>query len=202
MKRFTPALIALAAGTATLLSRSPAAAHGLAVGGGAGGLMHPLLGLDHLLMLLAVGAAAALLSPRLLLWAGAGAVLGALAGVHGWPVPAAEAWASLAVAAMGGLLLAAVGGHPSLNALGGPLVAAGVALHAWLHGQEAPADGSTFLWWSGALFSSVLVGGGAFQLFGRLPSSLSRAAAAGLLVAGGALALAPVVLPLVVGAAG
>ncbi|MEB3259901.1 MAG: HupE/UreJ family protein [Cyanobacteriota bacterium] len=202
MKRFTPALIALAAGTAILLSRAPAAAHGLAVGGGTGGLMHPLLGLDHLLMLLAVGAAAALLSPRLLLWAGAGAVLGGLAGVHGWPVPAAEVWASLAVAAMGGLLLAAVGGHPAFNPLGGPLVAAGVALHAWLHGQESPVDGSSLLWWSGALFSSVLVCGGAFQLFKRLPRSFSRVAAAGLLLAGGALALAPMVLPLVAGAAG
>ncbi len=202
MKRFTPALITLAAGAAPLLSGSPVAAHGLAVGGAAGGLMHPLLGLDHVLMLLAVGAAAALLSSRLLLWAGAGALLGALAGVHGGPVPAAEVCASLAVAAMGGLLLAALGGHPALNALGGPLVAAGVALHALLHGQEAPLDGSSPLWWSGALFSSVLVCGGSFQLFGRLPRSLGRAAAVGFLLAGGALALAPALLPLVAGAAG
>ncbi len=200
MKRFTPALIALAAGAATLLSSHPASAHGLAAGGWSGGLAHPLLGLDHLLMLLSVGAAGSLLSHRLLLWAGMGALLGALAGASGLPVPAAEVGASLAVAAMGGLLLLDRG-IAGVIAFAGPLVAAGVALHALLHGQEAPVGGSSFLWWSGALFSSVLVCGGAFQLFGRLPQSLRRAAAMAFLLAGGALALAPVVLPLVGGGA-
>ncbi|MBM5815898.1 MAG: hypothetical protein FJ083_04720 [Cyanobacteria bacterium K_Offshore_surface_m2_239] len=224
MKRFTPALIALAAGAATLLSGQPAAAHGQAAGGWAGGLIHPLLGLDHLLMLLAVGAAAALLSSRLLLWAGVGALFGALAGLSGQPLPAAELGASLAVAAMGALILAAVGGHTAtveasrlaprttrgeaaagfqgLKAVGGVLVAAGVALHALLHAQEAPVDASSALWWSGALFSSLLVCGGSYQLFGRLPRSFSGAAAVIFLLAGGALALAPALLPAVGGGAG
>ncbi len=89
-----------------------------------------------------------------------------------------------------------------LKALGGIVVAAGVALHALLHAQEAPVDASSVLWWSGALFSAMLICGGSFQLFGRLPRSFSRAAAVAFLLAGGALALAPALLPVVGGGVG
>jgi urease accessory protein len=164
-------------------------------------------------MLLAVGAAASLFSARLLGWAGVGALMGALAGAGGLGVTGAEVWASLAVAALGGLILAGTGrrwspsgriercdGDPSLasggavrglEALSGPLVAAGVAIHALLHGQEAPADASSLLWWGGALISSLLVGVGAFQGFSRLPASATKVAAAAFLLLGGLLALVP-----------
>lgn len=39
------------------------------------------------------------------------------------------------------------------------MVAAAVAVHAMLHGLEAPADGSAALWWLGAFTGSVLVSG-------------------------------------------
>ncbi|MFN9630242.1 MAG: HupE/UreJ family protein, partial [Cyanobacteriota bacterium] len=94
MKRFATPLLALAAGAAILLGSHPVQAHGTAAGGVWGGLTHPLLGLDHLLMLVAVGAAAAVLSTRLLLWAAAGAVVGAVAGAWGLPLPAQEVWAA------------------------------------------------------------------------------------------------------------
>lgn len=195
MKRFTAPLIALAAGATLLLGSHPAQAHGSAAGGLMGGLAHPLLGVDHLLLLLAVGAAASLLSGRLLVWAAVGAVVGAMAGVGGLLVPAAEMWAALAVAALGGLILAAVRGRRTgsrplgagdtdtpdatsslrgLDMLGGPLVAASVAIHALLHGQEAPAGEASLLWWSGALISSVLVCGGTFQLVRKLPRAVIR----------------------------
>jgi urease accessory protein len=215
MKRFIPPLIALAAGAITLLGSHPAQAHGRAADGLLGGLTHPLLGLDHLLMLVAVGVAASLLSGRLLLWAGVGALLGALAGAGGLGVPAAEVWASLAVAALGGLSLAVIGRHEpasgrfaagngdsslapggvvsGLEALSGPLVAAGVALHALLHGQEAPTGASSLLWWGGALISSLLVSVGAFQGFRTLPTVVTRGAAGALLLLGGLLALVPLV---------
>jgi urease accessory protein len=215
MKRFTPPLIALTAGAITLLGSHPAQAHGRAVGGLMGGLSHPLLGLDHLLMLLAVGAAASLFSGQLLVWASAGALVGALAGAGGLTVPAAEVWASLAVAGLGGLTLAAIGQRRSVSgrfgaadeasslapagvsaalaALSGPLVAAGVALHALLHGLEAPSDASSPLWWSGALISSLLVCVGAYQAFRHLPAAVTKASAVAFLLIGGWLALAPVV---------
>ncbi len=67
----TPSLLALAL-------QGPAQAHDAASTGALAGLVHPLLGLDHLAMLLTVGAAGALLSPALLLWALGGGVVGAL----------------------------------------------------------------------------------------------------------------------------
>ena len=205
MKRFTTPLIVRAAGAATLLGSHPAQAHGSAASGVLGGLTHPLFGLDHLFMLMAVGAAASFFSARLLLWAAVGAIAGAAAGAWGVQVPAAEVWAALAVAALGGLLLALAGRNgskagstgafpPALGALCGPLVAAGVAIHALLHGQEAPADGSTLLWWSGAMLSSILVCGGTCGVFQRLPQVIIKGAAMAFLVTGGCLALASLAL--------
>ncbi|MEB3334465.1 MAG: HupE/UreJ family protein [Cyanobacteriota bacterium] len=201
MKRLTTPLLALVAGAALLLGSHPAQAHGTATSGMWGGLTHPLLGLDHGLMLVAVGAAAAVLSSRLLLWAAAGALAGAVAGVWGLPMPAPELWAAVAVSAVGGLVWAALAGRATVGALAGPLVAAGVAIHALLHGLEAPADGSTLFWWSGALLSSVLVCGGALKVFQALPSAVARAAAGAAVACGAVLALAPLAL-LVSGAGG
>jgi urease accessory protein len=216
MKRFTPPLIALAVGGASLIGSHPAQAHDSAATGVLAGLTHPLLGLDHLLMLLAVGAAASLLSSRLLLWAAGGALLGAAASVRGLHWPGAEIGAALAIAALGGLtLVAARGSEPAAGAMGreglvsrgrlvspgGPVVAAGVAIHALLHGQEALVNSSSTFWWGGALISSVLVCGGAYTIFRRLPVAVTRAAAGAFLASGGALALASLSL-LAGGAAG
>ena len=55
MKRFFLPTTALAAIAVLALGAHPAEAHGTAGGGAFAGLLHPLLGLDHLLMLLAVG---------------------------------------------------------------------------------------------------------------------------------------------------
>jgi urease accessory protein len=203
MKRFTTPLIALAAGAATLLGSHPAQAHGSAASGVLGGLTHPLLGLDHLFLLLAVGAAASVFSARLLLWAAVGAIAGAAAGAWGVQVPAAEVWAALAVAALGGFTLVGTRAaapalaslrQSGLDSLFGLVVAGGVAIHALLHGQEAPADGTTLLWWSGALISSVVVCGGAYRVFRSLPVAFTKAGAVVFFAVGGALALAPVAL--------
>jgi STE24 endopeptidase len=56
------------AALAVVVSGQPASAHGIASGGLGAGLLHPLLGSDHLLLLLGVGAASASLSAQLLLW--------------------------------------------------------------------------------------------------------------------------------------
>ena len=56
---------------------------------------------------------------------------------------------------------------PRLGA-GAALVAAAVAVHAMLHGLEAPTGDSAALWWLGALTGSVLVSGGSCLLLRRL----------------------------------
>ena len=197
MKRFTAPLIATAAGAVMLLGTSPVLAHGAAAGGALGGLTHPLLGLDHLFMLMAVGTAAALISARLLVWALAGAVLGAAIGLAGLNLPSAEVMAALSISAVAGLSLLAGKAVRTADANGpisirGAVVGSGVAIHAMLHGLESPQDGNTLIWWSGALLSSALVCAGTCLLLKKLPPSLTKAAAITLIAIGGLLAIGQV----------
>jgi urease accessory protein len=198
MTRQTATLFALAAGAA-LITASPAHAHGLAAGGALGGFMHPLGGLDHLVMLMTVGTAASFISAQLLVWALVGAATGAGLGLTGFSLPGAELLAPLAISAVAALTLAAGrlrwGNNPRLlTNISGGVVGLGVAIHAMLHGLEAPHDGNTLLWWAGALASSVLVCGGSTLLLKRLPQSWSRTAAIGFLALGGLLALGSLVV--------
>ena len=205
MKRFTAPLIATAAGAVMLLGTSPVLAHGGAAGGALGGLTHPLLGLDHLFMLMAVGTAASLISARLLVWALAGAVLGAAIGLAGLNLPSAEVMAALSISAVAGLSLLAGKAVRTADAHGpisirssvvgavvGAVVGSGVAIHAMLHGLEAPQEGNTLIWWSGALLSSALVCAGTCLLLKKLPPSLTKAAAITLIAIGGLLAIGQV----------
>jgi urease accessory protein len=197
MKRFTAPLIATAAGAVMLLGTSPVLAHGAAAGGAIGGLTHPLLGLDHLFMLMAVGTAASLISARLLVWALAGAVLGAAIGLAGLNLPSAEVMAALSISAVAGLSLLAGKAVRTADANGpisirGAVVGSGVAIHAMLHGLEAPQEGNTLIWWSGALLSSALVCAGTCLLLKKLPPSLTKAAAITLIAIGGLLAIGQV----------
>ena len=205
MKRFTAPLIATAAGAVMLLGTSPVLAHGAAAGGALGGLTHPLLGLDHLFMLMAVGTAASLISARLLVWALAGAVLGAAIGLAGLNLPSAEVMAALSISAVAGLSLLASKAVRTADANGpisirssvvgavvGAVVGSGVAIHAMLHGLEAPQAGNTLIWWSGALLSSALVCAGTCLLLKKLPPSLTKAAAITLIAIGGLLAIGQV----------
>jgi urease accessory protein len=193
MKRFPLLPAAVAATALLLLGGMPAQAHGVADAGLLGGVLHPLFGLDHLCMLMAVGAAASFLSSPLLLWALGGGLLGAAFGFGGSSLPAAELLAALAISAVAlvTLLASRLGssaGTALMPLLAGPIVAAGVAVHALLHGLEAPRDGSTLLWWGGALLSSALVSGAVCQSLRRLPLAWTRFAALALLVAGAVLA--------------
>ena len=177
--------LATGAGTAllALALQGPAQAHDVATTGALAGLVHPLLGLDHLAMLLTVGAAGALLSPSLLLWALGGGVLGALLGAAGLQLPGLELLAAAAVLAVGlwtvlARRLAGEGqvGVLSLQRISGALVAAAVLVHALLHGLEAPRDAGSLAWWAGALIASIAVCGGTTLLLRRLPVAASLAA--------------------------
>ena len=205
MKRFCAPLVAITAGLAVMLGTNPAHAHGLAQGGLVGGLTHPLLGLDHLFMLMAVGTAASCTSAQLLVWALGGALVGALIGFTGWSAPSGELLAALVISAVGALTLLAgrfanTVTSDGITSISGAVVAGGVAMHAMLHGLEAPKDSSTLIWWSGALISSLLVCGGTYLLLKKLPVSVSKAAAVAFLAIGGLLAFGP--LGLLAGGAG
>ena len=184
--------LAAAAGLGlSLLSGVPAQAHGVADAGLLAGASHPLLGLDHLLLLLGVGGVAAYVSGSVLLFALGGALVGAVLGSLGGNLPAAEVWAALAVSGLGllplQLQLQRSQRSPQLG-LVGSLVAAAVAVHAMLHGQEATGS---MTWWLGAGLASAAVVVSSFVLLRRLNSRWTLVLAAGLSVAGLALAVAP-----------
>jgi len=165
-----------------LLLDQPAQAHGfaqpngIAHGGIAAGFLHPISGVDHLLVLVGIGAAASCISAQLLLWALAGAIGGGVLGAMGGTLPAQEFLAALAIKAVAVLVLRSLRSQqsPQLGVCA-VLVAAAVAVHAMLHGLEAPADGSALLWWLGAFSGSVLVSGGSFLALWRLPLAWTRA---------------------------
>lgn len=176
-----------------LLLDQPAQAHGIAQGGVAAGFLHPITGADHLLLLIGVGAAASCISSQLLLWALAGAIGGGVFGALGGTLPAQEFLAALAITAMAVLVLRSLRAKqaPQLS-LCAVLVAAAVAVHAMLHGLEAPTGGSAVLWWLGAFTGSVLVIGGSFLLLRRLPLAWTRGVALLIALCGGVVALGPI----------
>lgn len=182
MNRFfrIPLVAGATAALFTVLLPHPAQAHSAASTGALAGVMHPLLGLDHVLMLLAVGSAGALLSPALLLWALGGGVMGALLGAAGVQLPGLEwmaAAAVLAVAAWTVLArrLARQGQDHAqlLQAISSGLVAVAVLVHALLHGLEAPHNAGSLAWWAGALLASIAVSGGTTLLLRRLSMPVS-----------------------------
>ena len=178
---------AAAAGLAlSLLSTLPASAHGLAGAGLAAGASHPLLGLDHLLLLLGVGGAAAVAGPSLLLVALAAAISGGLYGALGGNLPGAEVLAALMVSGLGLALAARQGKVLAL------VLAGGVAIHAMLHGQEATGSSADLLgWWLGASLCSAAVVGASFTVIRQLDPSWGRRLAGALSIGGALLALAP-----------
>jgi urease accessory protein len=182
-----------AASALALLLDQPAQAHAIAHGGIATGFLHPISGVDHLLLLVGIGAAASCISAQLLLWALAGAIGGGVVGAMGGTLPAQELLAALAITALAVLVLRSLRSQqsPQLGACAA-LVAAAVAVHAMLHGLEAPADGSALLWWLGAFSGSVLVSGGSFLALRRLPLAWTRGLGVLLALCGGVAALGPI----------
>lgn len=184
-------LLAAAAGLGlSLLSGLPVQAHGVADAGLIAGASHPLLGLDHLLLLLGVGGVAAQIGSSVLLYALAGAGLGAAYGAIGGSLPGAEILAALAVSGMGLVVLQSQRSRqaPRLPLVGG-IVASAVAIHALLHGQEASGHSS---WWLGAFLASSAVVALTTLVLRRVEVRWTLLLATGLSLAGLVLALAPV----------
>ena len=173
----------------SLLSALPAGAHSVADGGLLAGAGHPLLGLDHLLLLVGVGGVASFVGGQILLFALAGALLGGVLGALGGQLPGAELLAALAVSVLGVVLLQSQrSAQPPQLGLLGSIVAAAVAVHAMLHGQEATGAAS---WWLGAGLASAAVVGITYGVLRRCDGRWTRLLAAGLSLAGLGLALAP-----------
>lgn len=186
----TLALLGAASAVACLGLALPAQAHDAASHVGLlTGALHPLVGLDHLLLLIAVGGAAAAISPLLLGWALAGGLIGAgLTGLAS-QLPRLELIAALAISAVALLALKRPQAQIQPLVPAGSLVALAVAVHAMLHGLAAPTDGGLVLWWLGALSSSAAAAAGSYALLRRLPAGWTQRLALLLVVLGGAAAL-------------
>ncbi len=176
---------------ATALASGPAAAHtfGAEGAGFAAGLSHPLLGLDHLLAMVAVGLWAAQLGGRAVWQVPAAFVLALAAGaglaMAGVGVPAVEPGIMASVLVLGLLVAGAV-------RLPAPLGMAVVGLfalcHGHAHGAEMPAAAEPLLYASGFILATVAlhaVGVALGLAAARLATPLAaRCAGAGVAAAG------------------
>jgi len=131
---------------------APAFAHTGAHTGGSffSGLLHPLSGLDHLLVMLAVGVWA-VLAMRRYVWQPAALFIGCLAvgawlGMRGVSLPGTEAGIAASVLVMGLLLMA----WTRIAALPGlALIAVFALLHGHAHGLEMPSGSAPWVYAAG-----------------------------------------------------
>ena len=147
----------LVAGTLGLLSE-PAAAHSAASHDGlATGLAHPLGGLDHLLVMLAVGLWAAVIGGRAV-WALpvgflGGMVIGGLLGLGGVALPLVETGILGSVVFLG--LAVALGVRASFG-LGAATAFTFALFHGYAHGTELPQGAAALAYMLGLTVSTGL----------------------------------------------
>jgi urease accessory protein len=156
------------------------------------GLLHPLTGLDHLLAILAVGgwAAATRLAGgwRVPASFATGMLAGALLGLAGLRLPAAELLIALSLLVFGSLMML----RRTLALAPACALAGGLALfHGYAHGAELPASADTVAWLSGMVTATVLLhlAGAALALASRRHPLGLRLAGAAVAAAGGGLLL-------------
>ncbi len=148
------AALSLLAGTASAHTGDHTAA------GLTGGLVHPFMGLDHVLAMMAVGLWAAQQGGRAC-WAVPAAFVGAmgvgamLAG-SGWIVPLVESGIALSVLVLG--LLIAKQHHASMFT-GMVLVGVFALFHGTAHGLEMPQAGSSVLYAMGFMLATAALHG-------------------------------------------
>jgi urease accessory protein len=178
----------------TLVSQSAFAHPGHIEHSLAGGLSHPLLGVDHILAMLAIGLWAAQLGGRAV-WAIPAAFVALMAaggalGFSGVVLPGVEAGIAASVLALGLLLATAV--KVPLSA-GIPLAALFAIFHGHAHGTELSAGMSAAPYAAGFMLSTIalnLIGIGLGVTFKRLNAAqLLRYSGAAISVCGLLLAL-------------
>jgi urease accessory protein len=124
--------------------------------GFAAGLLHPILGIDHLLAMLAVGLLSAQLGGRAL-WAVPGCFVGAmlfggLLGMMGFALPAVEAGIALSIVVLG-VAIAVNRSSPLALCLAGAALFG--VLHGFAHGAEAPRLASPTLYAIGFVSATI-----------------------------------------------
>lgn len=164
-------------GSGLMLAATAAAAHpGHAESGLASGLLHPMLGLDHLLAMIAIGLwslrqkpSLRTATPALMV---AGMVLGAGLAFAGVTVPGLETGIALTVM-VAGLLIATLTRLPTLAAA--PMIVFFMALHGSAHGSEMPVGASAWLYVVGFSATTAGLAVGTAKLADRLKGSGGRA---------------------------
>lgn len=160
------------------------------------GFLHPLLGMDHLAAMVAVGLWSALAARRAgpdLLWGPLGfaalLLVGAVLGLQGVAVPAVEPMIAASLLATGLLVVSRLRVPGIVAALG---VGAFALFHGVAHGYELAGDGQAWQTLAGMLLATVLLhcaGLAAGWMLRQRHVWLARAAGAGVAAFGGALLL-------------
>lgn len=187
-------VLGLAAAT-TLAIAGPAGAHPADeahLGGSLNGFLHPLLGIDHLAAMVAVGVIAALAHRRLPMWAipasfVGGMVGGGVFGFGGFEASGIELVIAGSVVAFGLTISAAR--HLPLGAWLIPAVALVGAAHGNAHGLEAPLAAAPAAYAIGFVLATALL-----HSAGAMAGVAMRRFQLGQIVGGGAIALFGVTL--------
>ena len=185
----------LLATVALLTASATAMAHpGHAEGSFASGLLHPMLGLDHLLAMAAIGfwsvrqrRALKNATPALAL---AGMILGAALAWGGLSLPGVETGITASVL-IAGILIATLAKLPT--AVGGTLVGAFMLFHGFAHGAEMPEGATLVAYMTGfsiATLTITLAGRGLGTLMLKADNRFSQALGGVLAVAGAYLTVA------------
>ena len=192
MKAITRVLMA----TGLMVTATAASAHaGHDAGTGfASGLLHPMLGLDHLLAMAAIGfwsvRQSATLKNSTPLFVIGGMIFGAAIAWGGMSLPGVETGITFSVL-VAGILIATLAKLPP--AVGGSLVGAFMLFHGFAHGAETPEGATLAAYLAGfsiATLAITLVGRGLGSLMLNADSRFSRGVGGALAVAGAYLAAA------------
>ena len=190
MKTITRLLMA----TGLMVTATAASAHaGHDAGTGfTSGLLHPMLGLDHLLAMAAIGFWSVRQSNTMKqitpLFVIGGMILGAGLAWGGLSLPGVETGITFSVL-VAGILIATLAKMPT--AVGGGLVGAFMMFHGFAHGTEMPAGATLVAYLAGfsiATLAITLVGRGLGGLMFRADSRFSRGVGGVLVVASAYLA--------------
>lgn len=152
----SPALAALLAVLPTVALAHTGGDH---VHGFAAGLSHPILGVDHLLAMVAIGLVSARAGGAFLVRVPAGFLggmgLGALTAMGGLSFPFAEQGIAASLVILGLLLAVSVSGVRTAGAGLVVLAALFGALHGFAHGIEVPESGSGLAYAAGFLVTTA-----------------------------------------------
>ncbi|MGP4845606.1 HupE/UreJ family protein [Marinobacter sp. 1Y8] len=186
MKAITRVLTA----TGLMVTATAASAHaGHDAGTGfTSGLLHPMLGLDHLLAMAAIGfwsvRQSATLKNSTPLFVIGGMILGAAIAWGGMSLPSVETGIALSVL-LAGILIATMAKLPTV--VGGTLVAAFMVFHGFAHGAEMPAGAALVAYLVGFSIATLVLtflGRGLGALLLKSDSRITRAIGAALVSAG------------------